>query len=89
MVSFSKLPLQEHYGDIQDFCLETAKTFAKLFPWSAEMGIDLAIDKDGKLWYIETNFCPQKSRWVTIFKTPFQYAYHMYTKDFKDLQTGG
>ena len=80
MVSFSKLQIQQHYDDIRKFCLEIAKTFAKLYPWSAEMGIDLAIDENGKLWYIETNFCPEKTRWATIFKTPFQYAYYLYTR---------
>ena len=80
MVSFSKLPIQEYYNDIREFCLEIAKAFAKLNPWTAEMGIDLAIDKNGKLWYIETNYCPEKTRWVTIFKTPFQYAYYLYKR---------
>ena len=80
MVSFSRLQLKKYYGDIREFCLEIAKTFAKLYPWTAEMGIDLAIDKNGKLWYIETNFCPEKTRWSTIFKTPFEYAYYLYTR---------
>jgi len=81
MVSFSILHLEKYYMDIREFCLEIAQTFAKLYPWTAEMGIDLAIDKNGKLWYIETNFCPEKTRWATIYKTPFEYAYYLYTRD--------
>lgn len=79
MVSFSRMPLEKFYPDIREFCLETAKIFAKLYPWTAEMGIDLAIDKKGKLWYIETNFCPQKKRWSSIFRIPFEYAYYIHT----------
>ncbi len=79
MVSLSNMPLKEYQRDIRDFCLKIAKPFEKLYPWTAEMGIDLAIDKKGKLWYIETNFCPEKTRWSTIFKVPFEYAYYMYT----------
>ncbi|UNC91181.1 YheC/YheD family protein [Candidatus Contubernalis alkaliaceticus] len=80
MVSFSKMQLKKHYRDIREFCLEIAKTMAKVYPWTAEMGIDLAIDKNGKLWYIETNFCPEKIRWVTTFKIPFEHAYYLYTE---------
>jgi glutathione synthase/RimK-type ligase-like ATP-grasp enzyme len=81
MVSLSELQLkQKYHREIRQFCLETAKTFEKLYPWTAEMGIDLAIDEKGKLWYIETNFCPEKTRWATIFKIPFEYAYYMYTR---------
>lgn len=81
MVSLSKLQLQR--SDIREFCLEIAKPFAKLYPWTAEMGIDLGIDKEGKLWFIETNYCPEKRRWATIFKTPFEYAYYLYKRDLK------
>lgn len=80
MVSFSKLQLGKNYRVIRKFCLDTAKAFEKLYPWAAEMGIDLAIDKKGKLWYIETNFCPEKIRWATIFKIPFEYAFYLYTR---------
>lgn len=83
MLSLSSLQLKKHYGEIRDFCLGIAKTFAKIYPWTAEMGIDLAIDKDGKLWYIETNFCPEKTRWLTIFEIPFEHAYYLYTIGFK------
>ena len=80
MVSLSKLPLKGYHGSIRKFCLNIAETFAILYPWTAEMGIDLAIDKNGKLWYIETNYCPEKTRWSTIYKIPFEYAYYMNTK---------
>ena len=81
IVSMSRLQLKKYYGVIHEFCLEIAKTFAQLYPWVAEMGIDLAIDKNGKLWYIETNFCPEKTRWLTTFKIPFEHAYYLYTRD--------
>lgn len=80
MVSLSKLELKNEYRHIRKFCLKIAKTFARLYPWAAEMGIDLAFDKNGKLWYIETNYCPEKTRWATICKIPFEYAYYMYNK---------
>ena len=78
MVSLSELQLKEYYRDIQEFCLDIAENFEKLYPWAAEMGIDLAIDKKGKLWYIETNYCPEKVKWSTIYKVPFEHAYYMY-----------
>ena len=80
MVSLSELELKINYRVIRRFCLGTAKAFEKLYPWTAEMGIDLALDKKGKLWYIETNFCPEKIRWETIFKIPFEYAYYVYRR---------
>ena len=80
MVSLVKLELKKEYVHIRKFCLKAAKTFALLYPWAAEMGIDLAIDKNGKLWYIETNYCPEKTRWSTIYKIPFEYAYYLYKK---------
>ncbi len=79
-VSLSHLKLKKRQRDIHQFSLEIAKAFEKLFPWAADMGIDLAIDKMGKLWYIETNFCSEKTRWSTIFEIPFQYAYYIYTR---------
>lgn len=80
MVSLSDLHLNKYYRDIRQFCLKIAKTFEKLYPWTAEMGIDLAIDQQGKLWYIETNFCPEKTRWPTICKIPFEYAYYLWDR---------
>lgn len=80
MVSLSTLLQKNDKREIRDFCLGIAKSFEKLYPWSAEMGIDLAIDKDGKLWYIETNYCPEKEKWSTIFKVPFEFAYYLYSK---------
>ena len=80
MVSFSDLHLKEYHRDIRKFSLKIAKAFARLYPWTAEMGIDLAIDQKGKLWYIETNFCPEKTRWPTIFKIPFEYAYYLWDR---------
>lgn len=79
MVSLSELQLKEYNRDIRKFCLKIAETFGKLYPWTAEMGIDLAIDKNDKLWYIETNYCPEKIRWLTIYKIPFEYAYYLYS----------
>jgi glutathione synthase/RimK-type ligase-like ATP-grasp enzyme len=86
MVSLARLKLKKYYGGIREFCLEIAKTLAKLYPWTAEMGIDLAIDKNGKLWYIETNFCPEKARWSTIFQVPFEYAYYLYTRNHLETE---
>lgn len=80
MVSLSQLKLKKFQPHIRQFSLEIAKAFEKLYPWSADMGIDLAIDIKGKLWYIETNFCSEKERWLTIFKIPFEYAYYIYTR---------
>ena len=82
MVSLSELQLK-NYRAVRKFSRKVAMAFEKLYPWAAEMGIDLAIDQDGKIWYIETNFCPEKIRWSTIYKTPFEYAYYMYKKSSK------
>lgn len=78
MVSLSKLKLAQNRQAIRQFCLEIAQAFAKLYPWTADMGIDLALDAGGKLWYIETNYCPEKVKWSSIYKIPFKYAYYVY-----------
>ncbi len=89
MVSFPRLQLQKYQGEIFEFCLETANIFANLYPWTAEMGIDLAIDKSNKLWYIETNFCPEKIRYTTTYRIPFEYAYYLYTRELSGSVSKG
>ncbi len=79
-VSLSELKINKYHRDIRKFCLEIAKSLEKHYSWTAEMGIDLSIDNSNKLWYIETNFCPEKMKWSTIYKIPFEYAYYKYTR---------
>ncbi len=88
MVSVSKLPLKPYHRSMRQFCLEIAKAFETLYPWAAEMGIDLALDHHGKLWYIETNYCPEKSRWSTLFEIPFEYACYLHQKQGRGIMPG-
>jgi hypothetical protein len=80
-LSLSQLGLKGQRRALRAFCLETARSFEKLYPWTAEMGIDLAFDRKGKLWFIETNFCPEKTRWVSLCKIPFEHGYYWYRKN--------
>ena len=81
MVSLSELKLKKKdRAKIRALSLKLAQCFAIIYPWSAEMGLDLALDRQGKLWYLETNFCPEKVRPETIYKIPFAYAYFLLVK---------
>lgn len=53
-----------------------------------EIGIDLAIDRDGEIWIIEVNGQPQKSIYLklmgkqrngidSVYKVPLEYAYYL------------
>lgn len=74
MVSLSKLRLKNKRKEIVRKSLEIAQAIEKKFPWAADMGVDLAIDLRGKIWFIEANFCSEKEKWTTIYRIPFEHA---------------
>lgn len=70
----------------------TEKSYMKRL---TELGIDLAVDKSGKLWLLEINIKPGravirqvygKKAWEQSFQRPFQYARDLYKKEVESLR---
>jgi glutathione synthase/RimK-type ligase-like ATP-grasp enzyme len=72
-----------------DLSLTLAKEIETLNPSSSDLGLDIAIDRQGHLWFIEANYCDQRyayreakdlDMWEASYRTPFEYAYAEYSK---------
>jgi glutathione synthase/RimK-type ligase-like ATP-grasp enzyme len=80
---------QEIRSKIYDLSLQLAKEIETLNPSSVDLGLDIAIDRQGHLWFIEANYCDQRyayreakdlDMWEASYRTPFEYAYAVYKK---------
>lgn len=87
-VSIRKLGLSSIRKNLYRLSLDIAKVFEKKFPSTADIGLDLAVDHNHKIWYIEANFCSEKEKWSTQYQIPFAYVYSQYIKPRKDLSYG-
>ncbi|WP_202078608.1 YheC/YheD family protein [Caldalkalibacillus salinus] len=76
-------------NEVQVLSLKLAKEIAKLNPTTVDLGLDIAVDKQGKLWFIEANYCDQRyayreandlQMWEASYRTPFEYANAIYHK---------
>lgn len=52
--------------EIHFLAIEAAVTLEKVIGQSGEMGVDIGIDKDGKVWFIETNLRPARHIFLLI-----------------------
>jgi len=64
-----------------------ANTLEKLYPSTIDLGLDIGIDEENNLWFIEANFCDQRyayklannyDMWFASYKVPFEYAFSKY-----------
>lgn len=76
-------------SQVYDLSLQLAKEIETLNPSSSDLGLDIAIDRQGHLWFIEANYCDQRyayreaedlDMWEASYRTPFEYAYAEYSK---------
>lgn len=51
---------------IKKLSLRTAKTLQKYYPFLHTIGLDVGLDKDGKVWIIEANFAPNKGLFLRL-----------------------
>lgn len=67
--------------------VQIAKEIEALNPATTDLGLDLAIDEQNKIWFIEANYCDQRyayreskdlDMWEASFRTPLEYAFSMY-----------
>ncbi|HNX28683.1 MAG TPA: YheC/YheD family protein [Syntrophomonadaceae bacterium] len=68
--------LHRHFDDdsrrriiIEEICflaIESAKTLEKAIGPAGEIGVDIGIDKDGEVWFIETNLRPARHVFLLI-----------------------
>lgn len=74
---------------IKEFSLDIATELEKLYPSTADLGLDIAIDDGFKLWFIEANYCDERysyresndlDMWQASYRVPFEYAYAEYNK---------
>jgi len=52
--------VQKIIKEIEQLALEAAKTMEKTVGLCGEMGIDIGVDKNGKVWFIEANLRPAR-----------------------------
>ena len=68
--------LQRHFENeeqrlkiMEEICylaIESAKTLEKSIGQSGEMGVDIGIDNEGQVWFIETNLRPARHVFLLI-----------------------
>jgi glutathione synthase/RimK-type ligase-like ATP-grasp enzyme len=77
---------------VYEISLQLAKEIEKLHPSTVDLGLDIAIDVKGHLWFIEANYCDQRyayreakdlDMWEASYRTPFEYAYAVFKKSCK------
>lgn len=75
---------------LKELSIKIAKEIEKYYPSTADLGLDMAFDQQGKLWFIEANHCDEKyayyeardlDLWQASYSVPFEYAYAEFTKD--------
>lgn len=91
-VSFKKLyPIlkEEIVQKVKELSLDIAEALEKKYPSTADLGLDIAVDQDDQLWFIEANYCDERysycesmdlDMWQASYTTPFEYAYAEYSK---------
>lgn len=87
VLSFSAIASRltsEQIEQLEWLAYEVAQTIADWSPGVMDLGLDLALDEEGKLWFIEANFCDQRyayrevgdiTTWYTTYAYPIGYAY--------------
>lgn len=80
---------------LKELSLSIAREIEQNQPQAADLGIDLAIDKENRIWLIEVNFCDERyayresgdlKMWYNSYRYPFEYALNLYQKS---LEKGG
>jgi glutathione synthase/RimK-type ligase-like ATP-grasp enzyme len=65
---------------------------------TADLGLDIAIDQDDNLWFIEANYCDERysyresedlDMWLASYRTPFEHAYGQYVRQMEILEVKG
>ncbi|SDH27045.1 YheC/D like ATP-grasp [Alteribacillus persepolensis] len=75
-------------NNIKKACITIAKTIEAKFPQVIDLGLDMAVDKNGNVWMLEANFRPYRRR-INIRHTriPFQYAVWYYRQKFSSASS--
>lgn len=71
---------------LSDLSFEIAEQLEKLHPSVTDLGLDIAVNSEGKLWLIEANFFDERysfresketDLWFASYRNPFEYAYSL------------
>lgn len=77
---------QKIYGQLRDIGIRVAKQLEKYDPTCADLGLDLAVDKNGHIWFIEVNgrdlritfrHAGELKMWHNTFRRPMDYAAYL------------
>ncbi|GAA0380186.1 YheC/YheD family protein [Bacillus horti] len=69
--------------------LQIAQHIETLNPSTMDLGLDIGIDEQEQLWFIEANYCDQRyaykesmnfAMWERSYRYPFEYALYIYKK---------
>lgn len=72
------------HEQIHQLSLNIGHGLEGLYPATADLGLDIGIDEDNHLWFIEANYCDQRyayreanqpEMWYASYQAPFEYAY--------------
>lgn len=88
IMQYSDIQIKKLETELKELLIMVYKQMENLYGISAEIGIDVGLDKKGRLWYIESNACSMKvSLYKTYdriiiedaFKNLLEYARYLYT----------
>lgn len=85
-LKFSLKPLisDETREEIKNASIKIAKILEEKYPQVIDLGLDLAVDKDEKIWLIEANFRPFRGRINSKHhRAPFGYVVWYYKRNAK------
>lgn len=86
ILKFSQLQVESFKSGINSLIFTAVNTLEKEYGRFGELGIDVAIDKNGKLWFIESNAKPAKDTILIAgpradiensFRLPFEYCKYL------------
>ena len=72
--------------ELYNLSLNVARSIEALYPAAADLGLDIAIDEQNKLWFLEVNFCDERyayrdsgnlEMWFEVYKHPVEYAHSL------------
>lgn len=69
-------------GQIEQLSLISSQVLDARFPGVRELGVDIAVDRDGKLWLLEVNTSPAC---ITFRLLPDKTMYHQILKHKRDI----
>jgi glutathione synthase/RimK-type ligase-like ATP-grasp enzyme len=78
--------------EIELLSIKIAKALEALNPDTTDLGLDIGIDQEKRLWFIEANYCDERysyresgdlEMWHSSYRKPFEYACSLYEESIQ------